>query len=187
MSSPTVRTSAGGSISSSGLPTRSRTQAKYRSFKFSILDQMPHARAEVIPAGIEREQRREPEQADADQTGDRQNQVTGLARDQEPDREQLQEGLPFREPRHRHADAQLGEIFAQARDQNLATENYDRGPQRPSTNGAVGGEHQQTGRDQELVGDRVEHAAETRLLAVRARDVAVEHVGEAGRDEDEQR
>ena len=31
-SSPTVRTPAGGSTSSSGLPTRSRTQAKYSSF-----------------------------------------------------------------------------------------------------------------------------------------------------------
>ena len=49
---------------------------------------------------------------------------------QEADREQLQERLPFGEPRHRHADAQLGEIFAQARHQDLAAQDDDRGPQR---------------------------------------------------------
>src|SRR5436305_1190402 len=62
MSSATVAIPSGGSISSSVLPTRSRTHAKYRTFTRSILDQVLHAGAEIIPAGIERQQCRAPEQ-----------------------------------------------------------------------------------------------------------------------------
>src|ERR1700731_2352958 len=80
--SATVAMPGGGSTSSAGLPMRSRTQAKYKSFtltdlnpltrdyrKFgtarrknrqpSVRDQMPDAGAEIVPAGIERQQRRQ--------------------------------------------------------------------------------------------------------------------------------
>src|SRR5688572_22469134 len=69
----------------SGRPSR-RPQ-----WRTSIVDQVPQARAKVVTAGMEREDRREPEQPDADQGGDRQDAVAGLAGDQEADGEQLQE------------------------------------------------------------------------------------------------
>ena len=49
---------------------------------------------------------------------------------------------------------------------------------------AVGDENQDGDRDQQLVGDRVEHAAERRLLLPGARQIAVEIVGDAGDHED---
>ena len=66
-------------------------------------------------------------------------------------------------------------IFAQARDQDLAAQDDDRGPERQPDDGTVGRQHQQAGRHQELVGDRVEHAAERRLLAPDAGEIAVEN------------
>ena len=53
--------------------------------------------------------------------------------------------------------------------------------------GRVGGEQQQAGGDQQLVGDRVEHPADVGGLLPGARQIAVEIVGEAGDDEDDQR
>ena len=49
---------------------------------------------------------------------------------------------------------------------------------------AVGDEDQDGDRDEQLVGDRVEHAAERRLLLPGARQIAVEIVGDAGDHED---
>ena len=46
--------------------------------------------------------------------------------------------------------------------------------QRPAVDGAVGRQHQQAGGDQQLVGDRIEHAPERRLLRIGAREIAVE-------------
>src|ERR1019366_788781 len=162
--SATVAMPGGGSTSSAGLPMRSRTQAKYRSFTLtdlnpstrdyrifrraarwpalkkcrpapwvlrapaaSVRDQMPDAGAEIVPAGIERQQRREPKQRQADRRDDRNRKqsVAGIARQQEADGDQLQRGLPFGEPGHRDADAQLGQIFAQARNQDLAAQDHD--------------------------------------------------------------
>lgn len=48
---------------------------------------------------------------------------------------------------------------------------------------AVGGQHQQARGDQQLVGDRVEHPAERRLLIPDPRIIAVEVIGDRGRDE----
>ena len=48
-------------------------------------------------------------------------------------------------------------------------------------------QHQQAGRHQQLVGDRVEHAPEGRLLRVGAGEIAVEVIGDAGGDEDGER
>src|SRR5262249_4337651 len=45
------------------------------------------------------------------------------------------------------------------------------------------GEHEQAGGDQQLVRDRVEHAAERGLLAPDAGEIAVEEIGDAGRNE----
>src|SRR6202163_4487471 len=100
----------GGSTSSAGLPMRSRTQAKYKSFTLtrfdplasrlphisavcavaghknahryhrfhgesaatpspaaSLRDQVPDTGAEIVPAGVEREECRKPKQRQADQ------------------------------------------------------------------------------------------------------------------------
>ena len=51
----------------------------------------------------------------------------------------------------------------------------------------VGGEHQQAGGDQELVGDRVEHPAEGGLLVPDSRIVAIEVIGHPRGDKDGQR
>ncbi len=46
---------------------------------------------------------------------------------------------------------------------------------------AVGRQHQQAGRDQKLVGDRIEHPAEGGLLVPDSRIVAIEIVGDCRR------
>ena len=46
---------------------------------------------------------------------------------------------------------------------------------------SIGHEHEEAGGDQELVGDRIEHAPERRLLRVGASEIAVEVIGHAGR------
>ena len=48
---------------------------------------------------------------------------------------------------------------------------------------ACSDQQHQRGADQQLVGDRIEHAAEVGLLAAAARQVAVEPVGDGGRAE----
>src|SRR6266567_880899 len=98
----------------------------------SILGQMTHAGAEIVPASVQRQQCRQPEQGEPDRRYDRHNRIARLAGDEEPDGDELQRRLPFGELRHRYADAQLGEIFTQTRDQNLAAANDDRRPQRPA-------------------------------------------------------
>ena len=60
---------------------------------------MPHAGAEVIPARIKGQDRRGPEQADADVSGDRQDPVACLAGNAEADRKKLEKRLPLRELR----------------------------------------------------------------------------------------
>ena len=80
-----------------------------------------------------------------------------------------------------------GEIFAQARNQDLAAQDHDRGPQRPAMDGVVRHQHQQAGRDQELVGDRIEHPAEGGLLIPDSCIVAVEIVRDTGGNEHGQR
>jgi hypothetical protein len=85
------------------------------------------------------------------------------------------------------AHIEPGEVFAQPRHQDLATQDDDRREQRGAADGAVRHQHQQAGRYQELVGDRVEHAAEGAELAPLARKVAVQEVGHAGSDENRQR
>ena len=51
---------------------------------------------------------------------------------------------------------------------------------------AVRGEHQQTGCDQELVGDGIQHSAERRLLVPYPGIVAIEKIGDAGGNEHRQ-
>ena len=45
-----------------------------------------------------------------------------------------------------------------------------------------GGQHQQRGGDQQLVGDRIEHPASEGLLRPEARKIAVQQIGDRGRD-----
>jgi hypothetical protein len=56
-----------------------------------------------------------------------------------------------------------------------------------SDQGLLGRQHQEAGRHEQFVGDRIEHAAERGLLAPAAGEVAVENVGDAGGDEDDER
>ena len=77
-----------------------------------------------------------------------------------------------------------GEIFAQARDQDFAAQDHDRGPQRPAMDAMLSrGQHQQAGRHQQLVGDRIEHPAEGGLLVPDSCIVAIEIVGHTRGDE----
>ena len=64
-----------------------------------------------------------------------------LTGNQEADCDELHHGFPLRKIGHRHADANLGEIFAQSGNKNLAAENDDRCPKRPASDRAVGSEH----------------------------------------------
>src|SRR5215813_14932247 len=86
--SPTVTTPAGGSISSSGLPMRSRTQAKYKSFT-SLVHHVSQSGAEIVPARIQRHDGREPQQGEADAGGDGQDFIARLAGQQEADGDEL--------------------------------------------------------------------------------------------------
>ena len=109
---------------------------------------VPHPGPQIIPSGVEGHQRRDPQQTEAGERGDRNDVIACLAGNQETDRDQLHRGLPFCKFGHRHADPQCGEIFAQARYQNLAAQDHDRRPQRPAVNDAVRRQHQQAGRHQ---------------------------------------
>ena len=111
----------------------------------------------------------------------RQHRFAGRPGDEKAERDELRRRLPFGDRRHRHRHAQLGQIFAQARDQDFAAEDDDRRPQRQPGDGPVGGEHEQHRGDQQLVGDRVEHAAERGLLRPGAREIAVEEIGDRRR------
>ncbi|GCC47945.1 hypothetical protein chiPu_0032148, partial [Chiloscyllium punctatum] len=139
--------------------------------------------AEVIPAGVDREDRRHPQQHDADQGGCREHLLARLAGDQKADRDQLDRRLPFRKLGDGNADPEPREIFAQARDQDLAAQDHDRRPQRPAVDRIVGGQHQEAGGHQQLVGDRIEHPAERGLLVPHPGVIAVEIVGDPRRDE----
>ena len=72
------------------------------------------AGAQIVVAGDQGQQRGDPQQDLADRC-DRQKAGAGIADDQNADRHHLDRRLPFGEPRDRHADAQPGEILAQAR------------------------------------------------------------------------
>src|SRR5579863_5017734 len=113
MRSPTVATAAGGSSSSSALPMRSRTQAKYIAFK--LASDVIVASLHIVPAGVERKDRRDPEQHGSDENGTRQHRLARRARDEKPEGEQLRRRLPFRDRRHGNRHAQFGEILTQAR------------------------------------------------------------------------
>jgi hypothetical protein len=51
----------------------------------------------------------------------------------------------------------------------------------------VGGEHQEHRRHQHLVGDRIEHAPQGRLLGPAPGEIAVEEIGDRGPDEEGKR
>jgi len=78
----------------------------------------------------------------------------------EAERDELQKRLPLGHPAHRHRNLQFGEKFAQSGDENFAAEDDNRGPERGARNRMVGGEHQQHRRDEQFVGDWVEHSPE---------------------------
>ncbi len=99
--------------------------------------------------------------------------------------DQLAGRLPFGQPRDRHADPQLGQELAQAGDQNLPAQNDRRAASKDQprivSSAASISRHDDT---KQLVGDRIEHAAERGLLSPGAREIAVEDIGDAGGDED---
>ena len=58
---------------------------------------------------------------------------------------------------------------------------------RDAADRALEDERQQAGGDEQLVGDRIQHAAERGLLAPDAREIAIEIIGDAGDDEEAER
>ena len=106
-----------------------------------------------------------------------------VAGQQRADRPHLKAGLPLRQPGDRQAHADASQVFAQAADQNLAQHDHDRGIQSQGTEAPVADQHHQRRRHQQLVGDRVQHAAKTGCLAALTRQLAVEVVGDGGRAE----
>jgi len=127
---------------------------------------------EVVVAGHDGEQRRRPQPCLADQRN-RHGGRPGIADDEEAQRHHLQHGLPFREPAHGHADVQAGQELAQARYENLAAQDDERRQDHEARDAVEGNQHQDHRRDEELVGDRVEEAAEGGNLRAAARDIAV--------------
>ena len=83
-----------------------------------------------------------------------------LPANEEAHGDELKGGFPFRKPGHRHAHAQLREIFAQARNQDLAAKDDDRREQRPAVDRFLRRQHQQARGNEKFVGDGVQHAAE---------------------------
>src|SRR5262249_27259661 len=55
----------------------------------SILGQMTHAGAEIVPASVQRQQCRQPEQGEPDRRHDRHDRIARLAGDEEPDGDEL--------------------------------------------------------------------------------------------------
>ena len=141
--------------------------------------------AQIVVAGDQRERRRDPDQHQAELADD-------AAAPRRPAagrrwRTIWTAGLPFGELAHRHADPELGQELAQAGDQDLARQDDQRRPARGCRSACpLLDQHQQRRRHQELVGDRIEEAAEARDLVIAAREIAVELVGDAGGDEQAQ-
>ncbi len=109
------------------------------------------------------------------------------AGEQHAERDHLHRRLPLGELRDVDLHVELGKELAQPGDEDLAHEDDDRRPDRPAGDGVVVHQHHQHGADQQLVGDRIEHAAERRLLLPHAGEIAVEPVGQAGKHEQRER
>ncbi|QTK78994.1 hypothetical protein AT6N2_C1213 [Agrobacterium tumefaciens] len=142
---------------------------------------------EVIIAGIHGKGRGEPEQRDAHFRSIRQHLVAGGACEQKGDGDHLNSRLPLGDTGDGDADLQRRQIFAQARDENFTAKNGNRSPQRPAGNRAIRRHQKQHGSDQQLVGDRVQHAADIRRLVPDTRQIAIEKIGKRGDDEQPQR
>jgi hypothetical protein len=138
---------------------------------------------QVVVAGDECEQRGDPEADLADQLN-RQEGRAGLADDQHAQGDHLDHRLPLGQLADRHGHADLGQVLAQARDQDLAAQDDQARQDDQAADGVDADQHEDDGGDQQLVGDRVEEAAERRNLVQVARQVAVEIVGHPRHDEE---
>ena len=137
-------------------------------FRHHVLE----AGAQIVVAGIERQQRRQPQADDAD-LHDRKGLPPRLADDEKSDRRHLHPGLPFRQLADRHADRQLGQKFPEAGDHDLAAEDDQRRQHRQAGNLADIDQHQKRRRDQQLVRHRIEKTAEATHLATQAGQIAI--------------
>src|SRR3546814_14541047 len=81
------------------------------------------------------------------------------------------------------SDVCSSDLLSQPRNHDLAAQDHHGGQDHQPLDLAESRHHQQHGGDQKLVRHRVEEAAERRLLARGARDVAVEKIGESGPSE----
>ena len=137
---------------------------------------------EVIPAGPQRQSGGNPQHRLADHADRDERQMQqmgrGIAGQQRPQRTHLEAGLPLGQAGDRQADADTGEIFTQATDQDFAQHDDDRRVERPGGQASLAHQHHQRRTHQQLVGDRIEHAAEVRLLPPHAGESAVEVVGD---------
>src|SRR5262249_5423580 len=75
---------------------------------------------------------------------------------------------------------ETSEIFAQARDEDLAAENDKGRKDGQSGEPALGDENQDDGGDQKLIGYGIEEAAQLRDLAASPGEVAIQEIGHAG-------
>src|SRR5438132_444823 len=96
----------------------------------------------------------------------------------------LADRLPLRQPGGGHDDPVTGRDGAQPGDGQLAPDDHHHGPGRDLVDREQGDER---GRDEQLVGDRVEQGAERGHLVAPPRQHAVEPVGERRRREDDGR
>jgi len=78
-------------------------------------------------------------------------------------------------------------MLAKPGNRDLAQQDGYRRQDAPARDPAGGDQQQERGRDQQLVGDRVEHAAQRRGLVQPARQIAVQPVGGGGGQEQRQR
>ena len=103
--------------------------------------------------------------------------------DQRAERDHLEGGLPLRQPADRHRDLQPAEKFAQARHRDLAHQDYQPRDDMEiahqwSAQPPLGGQHENHRGDHDLVGDRIEEDAQPAHRTARAREIAIEVIGD---------
>src|SRR6185369_13524562 len=140
---------------------------------------------EIIVARDEGEGGREPKANEAQEVDPRLP-GQGSAENQGAERDQLEGGLPFGEPADGNRNPEFGEEFAKARDDNLAQHDDNRrndveilNDRGVAVRPPARHQHDDDGRDHDLVGDRVEELPELGDLPLRAREITVEIIRDA--------
>jgi len=98
-------------------------------------------------------------------------------------RDKLDGRLPFCELGDVDLNVELGQELAKAGYQYFARQYDDRRPDRPAADRASVHQHQQGDADEQLIGYGIEHAPKRRLLLPHPGEIAVQPIGDAGKDE----